>query len=98
MSNEQPPVSVTGKADILLIMAEGEMPMPICVVPSTQRAIELFKRWGMDDDVDGIKPPDNVTDLLDSIPADWVIAIADPQKEKYNVQKITLPQPLIVLH
>lgn len=76
-----------------------EKGMPALVRASSKRAKLLFMQWGVEDDVDGIAPPDNPMDLMDSIPMNWICGMESAEENKvYTVQEIPLPQPRVVLH
>jgi hypothetical protein len=98
MSNEELPKNVNdflGQVDALIVWTlEG----PMAVVPLSDRAKALFIRWGMEPEDDGIVPPDDAADLIESIPNNWIVGMGEPLKEQYILAEIPLPQPLIMVH
>lgn len=80
--------------DILLVMTD----VPVAVVPVSERAKQLFVRWGMPESCQGIAPPDHPQDLIESIPFNWILEGCNLQEGLHKLAQITLPQPLVVVH
>jgi hypothetical protein len=88
--------SESGVVDVGIVFDTDDH--PIMILPLSQRAKALFYRWGMDADADGIHPPENAMDLIDSVPRHWISSNYSPEKDFYVVQEVPLPQPRIVVH
>ena len=88
-------IKYTCDADVAMVFGNGS---PMVIAPVSPRAKELFKSWGMDDDVTGIAPPENALDFIDSMPSDWTMGRAEPIEGPHLVQEIPLPQKISVVH
>ena len=97
MSNKKQDVLETllGQIDVYLVWDENG---PQAAVPASDRAKALFIRWGMPENADGIEPPHDALDLVESMPNDWTIGMGEPVKEDYLIAEVPLPQPRLVLH
>lgn len=84
-----------GNADVMVVIHEN---LPVLIVPTSPRARALFIRWGMEKDCTGIAPPDSPMDLIASVPGNWIMKSAPIQEGAHTVARITLPQPLLVVH
>lgn len=91
--------------DVIMLFAD----QPIIIVPVSERATALFYRWGMEHDDFGIAPPDDPTDLLDSMPNNWMVKggrvdefinvdSLPPPEDPIKFTDVHLPQPLLVVH
>ena len=73
--------------------------MPTAVFPISPRALKLFHQWGMDEECDGIEPPNDTMDLINSFPKHWLVTTDYiPEKEEVLLQEVPLPQPRLVVH
>ena len=81
--------------DAAIVMCDVD---PLAIVPISDRCRALFPQWGMEEGCDGIAPPDDAMDFINSMPMHWLCGMSAPTKERYILQEITLPQPLIVVH
>lgn len=94
MSNGKQKESVI---DCVMVFSDGQ---PLFIRANSDRAKTLFMQWGVQEEVDGIDPPAEPTDFMDSIPNNWIVGVEteeDPQAE-YLVQEIALPQARLMLH
>ena len=87
--------SKTQSADIVFVMLDG---VPMAVIPKSNRAKSLFIRWGMEEGSDGIAAPYDPTDIIDSVPSNWTAVVEPPEPGMYILNKVPLPQPLMVVH
>ena len=72
--------------------------VPLLIAPTSERAKELCKVWGLPEDATGIDPPIDFEDFSKSIPKTWTLALAEVKNGLQTVVKIALPQPLLVVH
>lgn len=98
MSKEQQQLKEQCEGKDIVIVNLGEIPIPMIIVPGTDRARELFKVWGWEDDCIGIAPPANPMELINIIPQNWKVFSAVAIPGMYEVMGITLPKTRLVLH
>lgn len=88
------------KVDMLVVTSEedGDDFTPALLVPTSDRAKALLMRWGMDDWMTGIRPPQDAFDFFHYVPGDWTCGTCHIRFGAHIVQEITLPPPLTMVH
>jgi len=94
-----------GEVDLSFVFDENGIARMI--LPHSERAINLFYRWGMESTSVGITPPDNPADLIESVPQNWLsvtltvqqvaeamteAADIEPDKEGYSTMELRIQQ------
>ncbi len=80
--------------DVIIVFED----MPYAIVPNSERAKKLFMRWGMEEGLTGIAPPNDAMDLIRSMPQNWVCEMQELANGAHLIKEVPLPQPILVVH